>query len=677
MDQLEVDVDERPKVEEVKIDLKDQLKTALEEHGLIKEMFTIEKYREDYALEVLRTKNHPVTTQGSEEEIKRALILIEIESREADLYQKISELNIPQERKDAFMSLKRGVQALRKIKVPTNEELETWGALPKEMGTLRKVKLPILIGWTVEQVIEASAPLIDSLASKYSTKRCDKYECRQNGKLGVIQALKTDAGISVFSQHAFGHIRTNIRRNSATSGVIHQKEAMPSKTEVRRELTNWMRGTWAEMERDKLASALIGKGKSYNHVMTKYGWATQRPEINSQKREIVGETPDYFDITTTGGKVRRVRKIKLGQDFGLLSDTEKKEVNKAVAATLKRLTTSSVINNKNLIPDPDSIEWTDIQMTGQHAAEQFVKSTYQICDLPLDVLSDLLEYLVVRFSPTEWGKSVRGEPVRKLPIVIVPDKQRFQSVADVVNFFAKNPDFQGNPVSMSSRGGNNEESGSLEETISGKNAESTYDLVRHSEVTRLVSNVMSKLEIPPDRRAILNHLYGLNGAEILTGAEIADSYGKITGVDASNPDKPPKKVSRQRITQIQADLEKKIAEAIFEHLFIKRCDSKKAIERAIDQAVGSPSKEERITNEEKMLLVLFYGLFGTPHHDADFLASRYEQITSVNLPPHPHATPAFWPENRVEWGMPERRGLVKMKMDSAKAKLVKTILYHS
>jgi RNA polymerase sigma factor (sigma-70 family) len=124
--------------------------------------------------------------------------------------------------------------------LPTKKEFEEWCKAPKTLNTLRKIRFPQLCGWTVDEITDAIMPYVNMLSKKYRSMRNGQEDCQQDGCIGVIHALRTDAGIIPFASHAYNRIRTAIRRSSATSGVISKPEKMPSKTEVRRAITNWL-----------------------------------------------------------------------------------------------------------------------------------------------------------------------------------------------------------------------------------------------------------------------------------------------------------------------------------------------------------------------------------------------------------------------------------------------------
>ena len=178
----------------------------------------------------------------------------------------LQNIGVPQENIDKFFSLNQGVKTLKKVLVnlPSKEDWERFSKLPKTQGltALKTLKLPILYGWTVDEIVEALQSFVGTNAKKYYTERFPFQDCAQNAVLGIFAALKTDIGQAPFANHAFLHIRTNVRRPSVNSRILRQKQA-PSKIEVRRVITQFLTGILVKNELDKKISKL-SKGKFQN-----------------------------------------------------------------------------------------------------------------------------------------------------------------------------------------------------------------------------------------------------------------------------------------------------------------------------------------------------------------------------------------------------------------------------
>jgi len=185
-------------------------------------------------------------------------------------------------------------QTILKLKqnLPTKEEHSKWCLEPKTFTGLQRIKLPLLCGWTVEEVIQAMTPYTKSLTSKFRTERHGQEDCNQDGAIGIIHALKTDAGISPFPTHAYTRIKTAIRRSSATSGVVSKPERMPSKTEARSTITEWF-----------LRKDLISKDDLKEYQIQKIGMknVTERhvPESLQLNQMPINEQLELFDYIET------------------------------------------------------------------------------------------------------------------------------------------------------------------------------------------------------------------------------------------------------------------------------------------------------------------------------------------------------------------------------------------
>lgn len=89
---------------------------------------------------------------------------------------------------------------------------------------LKKIKRPIEQGYTIEQVIEAMKSYIISISKKFVTNSFTMDEAQNAGKYGVVKAIESDRALSPFPFHCYNHIKTNIRRQGANSGLIAHSE---------------------------------------------------------------------------------------------------------------------------------------------------------------------------------------------------------------------------------------------------------------------------------------------------------------------------------------------------------------------------------------------------------------------------------------------------------------------
>ena len=250
----------------------------------------------------------------------------------------------------------RTVATLQKIwkNRPSKTTFQEWCKAPKGKFTSLQgtssgglgVRYPLLCGWTQLEVIEALKPFIFDLTKKYSSTRCEASDCYQNGAIGVVHALRTDAGMSAFASHAHPRIRTMIRRKSASSGIIAQPERRPSRTEVRRMITAWMKADMLPLEQD----IRIQGGKKYEDL--------KKPEQ------------------------KRIRKLA---EEALISLSKK----------------GAPINKTNLTNESMLAEYSVMKIGKRDVTELHIKENIRLDVLPLDKMLDLFDFLEVRFHCTD------------------------------------------------------------------------------------------------------------------------------------------------------------------------------------------------------------------------------------------------------------------------------------
>jgi RNA polymerase sigma factor (sigma-70 family) len=91
---------------------------------------------------------------------------------------------------------------------------------PKSLSVLTKTKGPLKNGWTEEEVVQAMKPFVRSIAYKYGNSKQEMEDLFQHGYIGVLNALRTDAGEAPFGTHAYKHILGEIRRAAMAGGVV-------------------------------------------------------------------------------------------------------------------------------------------------------------------------------------------------------------------------------------------------------------------------------------------------------------------------------------------------------------------------------------------------------------------------------------------------------------------------
>lgn len=489
-----------------------------------------------------------------------------VTGKQSQIFEHFQSLGIPNKTVRAWWSLgksePRNAKTLDKIisNLPKQEEMDHWRALTatgKTLETLQKIKYPLLVGWTFQEILHALKPYIFKHVKKFKTYRCDVEECFQNASIGLIKALRTDAGISPFASHAFKHLKTNVRRPSATAGVIKRPERKPSRTDVRRAITQWALGEAYHMERDKLLAQKKDKAE-IDRTLAVFGF-------NKNKLVSQDELVKY--------KVQRIGKPKLDEDG-------------------------------------KKIEKPEFEM---HLSEGMLLSRFDITKL-----LDLFDFLDYRFS-TE-----RGDPTHVHTSYFANvDSSQLRTVGDVVGLVAESPDFHGNPKPMT---GETDDGASLGETIINSSSPNPVVVAAQNErvgnAKRLIQKIQNALDLSEAQHIVLRHWFGLDGYDPLNGAEIASRFGELAG------EKPIRKgvyrsVSRQRITQHQRAIQKKIVEVTFEIIYIEG-QKREELEAAVMKA--------DLSVIERRLFCHRYGLRGAPQRDIAYLAANYEEITGETLP---------------------------------------------
>lgn len=390
----------------------------------------------------------------------------------------------------------RNEKTINKIleNLPTKEQYLQWLALSeiKNINTLRKIRYPVICGWKFIDIMEAMKPYIYKIMKSLRSQRCEMEDCYNNAAIGIIKALRTDAGIQPFAAHAFLHIKTNVRRPMVTAGVVKTPERRPSKTDVRRVISKWL----------------------IDHL------PINQTEMAS------------YHIQKTG------------------------------------------INN---------------------ATEIFVKDSYLLSNLPISNRFELLNHLESIFKHENNCD--------------ITDSDRYKTINDLIEKISEPPSFNDTykPMSDVEISGseiliNKKSPNPLEEVISNE---------RKLRLKKLSDAVLLKLKLSKSQETILNHTYGINGTPKLTGSQIAEQYGCLTG----NPDQPT--ISRQRVTQHQKTISKKMIEVAFETLYN---DNKNNLEIA--------AKTANLTDIEKFVVCHFYGLFGMDRKDIAKIANKLKSTTN-------------------------------------------------
>jgi DNA-directed RNA polymerase sigma subunit (sigma70/sigma32) len=533
-------------------------------------------------------------------------------------------IDIPEEKITTFLNVQRSIKTLRKIThlikdakgntryqgLPTKEEYEEYSKLPKTLDSLNKIKHPLLYNWTPDEIVEAMSSYIGDNAKKYFSKRCEIEDCKQNGSIGLIKAIETDAGMAPFAKHSFSRIRTHTRRPSAQSGIVKMPEKRPSVTEVLQAITIFLTGKAKRSEQNRQAE---------NKGFTSFEAITDPTII----QEIKDDVYDFF-----------VETIINEQDLlGPIGSPELDEIAKqnGYNSFLQMSKTApkphEIINGTGGggtggggIGVPLSWQFRVIQKTGQKDVYIWaVSGRFNLRDLDGDVLDNLVDYLNLKFNNSSGSKKVS---------LNASSADRIQCVADLVQLFAVNPDFHGNPVSLDGGGPTDQDDGVLTGTVSyGQKADSLAkwtdgkfipatpfsqpdEVAEQKETIAKAQELIKDVELSDKQRVVFERIHGVNGNEKMEGSTIAKNFGKLTGGT-----KPA--VSRQRIAQFQEASDKKMQDLAW-------------MEFEEDPKFYSLIKTARrlasLTKEEDSLLAYAYGLDGMRIWEMDDIARHYDTL---------------------------------------------------
>jgi len=144
-------------------------------------------------------------------------------------------------------------RTLAKFEIPTQQQIDEWSSLPHVTETLKRIKHPLLCGWTMTEVISELKGAIIGQCRRYGKGRRIDEDSEQNGVLGVLAAVQHDAGISPFFSHAWKHIRTAVRRPVVSGRVVRRADSGHSPTDALVTVTSFLQGNWLAHELDAAA----------------------------------------------------------------------------------------------------------------------------------------------------------------------------------------------------------------------------------------------------------------------------------------------------------------------------------------------------------------------------------------------------------------------------------------
>jgi len=515
---------------------------------------------------------------------------------------------------EIWANLKRGLNTWQKIKknLPTKAEFEKWIELSntKTLDSLLKVKYPTLVGWTEEEIYKALRPYIGKHVRKFTTSSCPIEECTQVAYEGIRNALRTDAGISAFGQHAYLHIKTKIRRMSAASPMVAKPENKPSTYAVRREITAWLGGWWLEHEAFRLAK-------------------------ESMKRSVMSGIMDVSQFVTLA---REKFPLKLK---ALLRKAEE---------NLSELREHKIVVNEQSLTKSFHHKKYAIQKIGKKGVVESMVSDDILLTTFSDHIYDLIEYLNYRY------RFALSRPIWF-------DRNQHQTIGDLVRDFAVSPTFHDTMVPLDAP---MDEGFSLEQAVE-PDQEWTY--LREKPPSRkyvnpamnaeqndtqnhwrsILQEIRSRLQLSLEQETVLVYVFGLDGKEPVSGSELARNMGHYLSLMAQERGleitQKNKKVSRQRITQYIEKVKKEITDAMFSIVFEDR-----------GRDLGMAMQEAKLSQPEMALARAVH----QEQLNLEFVIDNYTMVTGVGLPKGLDAS--------------GRRSLVKQQCADIKKKLVATCL---
>jgi hypothetical protein len=503
--------------------------------------------------------------------------LTEYQNIEKKIRSELTKIGVPKKNIDIFLEIERSIATLRKLEIPTKEEWNKYSKLPMDLDSLNVIKHPLLYEWTKDQIIVAMEPYIGDNVAKYMTSKSDNEECASNGKIGLLEAIRTDAGIAPFATYAYDRIRTRIRRHSAQSGLIREPERRPSRTEVRRLITFWLQGKIGQYEICQIA-----------------------------KRSKMKYTPlyaDYVDINDL--------------------DAESREIMKKVNKNMKSMMNKRIVNYVSLIKRSDLRE-VKVQKTGcNNWSELFVRSDFVLKSLPEGIPGDLVKFLEHKYA---YLLKVRNAKIKSptylqthLKVIpqITADLNKCATINDLVEIIASPPDFIGKDISIDQC---DDEKLKLANITCDKEALPPDEIVSKIEDEEyqgtLINNAMKKMVLSNNQNVILNKLFGLDGSKPIGSADLADGWRKNGG------EGPYPSITRQRISQYMSVINKKFIDAMWDDL----CENNKFY-----RIIKVARKISNLTKDEDNILVYLYGLDGQRIYELEFIAEYMEYMLDIDL----------------------------------------------
>ena len=295
-------------------------------------------------------------------------------------------------------------------------------------------------------------------------------------------------------------------------------------------------------------------------------------------------------------------------EAGVISAPEKRpsahEVRIAITAFLgSNLTEADLIDEK-------------VQRTGKkNATEKMIRNSFKINKLSSSVFDGLLEHIGENFGSALSNKKANG-----IQIIMGGD---YETIADLIKVVAVPPDFHGNPTSLDYGIEDNSQYASVSDSryLDGteKPISDPAKIVEKSDFDSVIiskladAKEMVRVKLSPKQLVVFNALHGDNP---INGTELAKNFGQYTNDGTI-------KVSRQRIAQYQAAIQKKILDALWESI----CN-----DSHYQKIINKARPDAGLTEYEDSVLVLALGLDRNQIYELDEIAENYESLTHNHLP---------------------------------------------
>jgi hypothetical protein len=379
-----------------------------------------------------------------------------------------------------------GAKTLAKFRVPDQAYIDEWSKAPKTLKTLQQIRHPLLCGWSVEEIIDSIKPYLRKHALIYSNSIIAVEDSEQNGLLGVIDALRTDAGIASFASHCYGHIRTKIRREAKRAHLICEAEHSPVVNAIRIEVGSFLAGNWIDSQCDKLAQQWKAKrvecdgtafitekfsnfasildniitdyvAKKYPIDFKKIRKAVKKSlisEVNSQAaidrkaHEFLTSIKKTKQVLSQLAQVAREIRAEIEAEVTVNVNNMKKTYEQWLRKRDEVKDGEKVIvnlNTSNQLRESDyELVW--VQRTANNRARTWlIRESFYIADLDPNIRNDLFDWLDYKFN--QRGSAPYHDKAKKY-IMPIYDQVKYPTLSQVIKHVVANYEFHKNPMAL-------------------------------------------------------------------------------------------------------------------------------------------------------------------------------------------------------------------------------------